>query len=82
MPDEPISEDEVMAEMVEALRDAGVHPAHVDAFVQCGFVVTEMNMHLMTAEQIDQWEDAINLWIAAHPDEEPPQAASGGPVDS
>jgi len=34
------------------------------AFQKCGFMLTEANMHLMTEEQIDEWEDALDEWIA------------------
>jgi len=49
-----------------------VHPAFLYAFERCGFLVTEANLHLMTDEQVEQWEAAVDEWCAEHPDEAPP----------
>jgi hypothetical protein len=54
-----------------------MHPAYIYAFQKCGFLLTKENMHLFSDEDIQAWEDALDEWIAEHPDEERPNGANG-----
>jgi len=57
-----VSEDDVAkvrASIVEAMRAAGVRPALVHAYERTGLIVTQQNRHLMSAADLDEWEDAI-----------------------
>jgi hypothetical protein len=42
----------------------------VAAVRACGFVQTEENVATLTAEQLRQWDDAMEAWFAKHPDAE------------
>jgi hypothetical protein len=48
-----------------------LHPAYAHAVRVCGFMVTEMNQHLMTAEMIDEWEAALESYFEEHPEAPP-----------
>jgi len=57
-----LSDDEVAkvrAATVEALRAAGVRPALIYAYERTGLIVTRENRHLMSAADLDEWDDAI-----------------------
>jgi hypothetical protein len=62
----------VSAEDEPTTHEGLIHPALIAAYERCGFLLTEMNMHLMTPDQIAEWEAAIDDWTAEHPDEDPP----------
>lgn len=57
--------------MTEPVSDqttrTGIHPALIAAFETCGFLVTDENLHLLTEQQVDQWEAAIDQWFTEHP---------------
>jgi hypothetical protein len=48
-----------------------IHPALVHATEVCGFVLTEMNADRFSDEELSQWEDAIDDYMAAHPEAPP-----------
>lgn len=57
-----LSDDEiakVRASTVEAMRAAGVPPALVYAYERTGLIVTRDNRSLLSAADLDEWEDAI-----------------------
>jgi hypothetical protein len=49
----------VRAATVEAMRAAGVPPALVYAYERTGLIVTRENRSLMSAADLDEWDDAI-----------------------
>ena len=59
---------EVTNEVAEAIERAGLHPAHAFAVRQCGFLLTQMNVDTFSDDEIDAWEDALDLWFEMHPD--------------
>ena len=61
---------DVSRTLTDAMEQAGVHPAYVAAVRACGFVHTEENAHTFTAEQLRQWDDAMEAWFANNPDAE------------
>jgi glycosyltransferase involved in cell wall biosynthesis len=71
MAGEPVSAAEITDGMAETLEAAGVHRAYVFAFRQCGFLLTEENVHLFDDEDVAEWECALDRWIEMHPDAEP-----------
>ena len=57
-----LSDDEVAkvrTATVEAMRAAGVRPALIYAYERTGLIVTRENRKLMSAADLDEWEDAI-----------------------
>jgi hypothetical protein len=61
--DQPLLSDvevaKVRAATVEAMRAAGVRPALVYAYERTGLIVTRENRGLLSAADLDEWEDAI-----------------------
>jgi hypothetical protein len=49
----------VRAATIEAMRTAGIRPALIYAYERTGLIVTRENRHLMSAADLDEWEDAI-----------------------
>lgn len=49
----------VQASTIEAMRAANVRPALIYAFERTGLIVTRENRQLMSAADLDEWEDAI-----------------------
>src|SRR4051812_32111235 len=57
-----LSDDEVAkvrAATVEAMRAAGIRPALIYAYERTGLLVTRENRKVMSAADLDEWEDAI-----------------------
>jgi len=54
-----ISEEMLRNEMLKALAAAGVDPAVVYAHNKTGLLVSEENMHLLGAEELAEWQQAI-----------------------
>lgn len=71
-PDEPIFCDmppveHVEAEMVRAMKEAGMDPAFIYAFEKTGgLLVTEQNQHLISEADLDAWETALDEYEALH----------------
>jgi len=49
----------VRAATIEAMRAAGIRPALIYAYERTGLIVTRENRTLMSAADLDEWEDAI-----------------------
>jgi hypothetical protein len=45
-----------------------LHPAHPFAVRQTGFLLTQTNIDTFTDDEIDAWEDTLDLWFDMHPD--------------
>jgi hypothetical protein len=58
---------EVTRTLTDAMERAGVHPAYVHAVRTCGFVLTEENLHTLSAAQVERWEAAVEAWFASNP---------------
>jgi hypothetical protein len=48
------------------MRAAGIRPALVYAFERTGLIVTRENRHLISAADLDEWEDAIAEFKETH----------------
>jgi hypothetical protein len=55
----PLSETAMMAQMRRAVTAAGLDPAIADAYDELGYLLTEMNRHLFSVEDIQAWESAV-----------------------
>lgn len=56
-----LSDDEVAkvrAATIEAMRVTGIRPTLIYAYERTGLIVTRENRHLMSAADLDEWEDA------------------------
>jgi hypothetical protein len=54
-----ISEEILRKEILKALAAAGVDPAAVYAYNKTGLLVSEENMHLLGAEELAEWQQAV-----------------------
>ena len=55
--------------MVEAMKQAGLDPAIVNAFEKTGLLVTEANEHLISDKDRAEWETAVLEYRAKHGEE-------------
>ena len=65
-----LSDDEVAkvrAATIEAMRAAGIRPALIYAYERTGLIVTKENRSLMSAADLDEWEDAIAEYDETRP---------------
>jgi len=46
--------------MIEAMAEVGISQATIFAFKRTGRIVTEMNKHLLTPEELREWNDAVD----------------------
>ena len=59
--------------MVQAMRQAGLHPAMIHAFEKTGLLVTEENQHLLSEKDLAEWEAAIDEYEARPGNDAPPE---------
>ena len=57
--------------MVQAMKQAGLHPAIIYAFEKTGLIVTEQNQHLLSENDLAEWEAAIQEYETRQDEEEP-----------
>ncbi len=70
-PDDPLFPDlphpeHLEAMMVEDLQAAGMDPAFIYAFEKTGLLVTEQNQHLISDEDLAEWDAAIEEYERKH----------------
>ncbi len=56
----PLSEEKYEQIMVEAMAEVGISQAMIFAFKRTGRIVTERNRHLLSVEELREWDNAIN----------------------
>jgi hypothetical protein len=56
----PLSDEKYERMMIEAMTEVGISQAMIFAFKRTGRIVTETNKHLLTAEELREWYDAID----------------------
>ncbi len=56
----PLSEEKYERMMIEAMAEVGISQAMIFAFKRTGRIVTEKNRHLLSAEELQEWDEAIN----------------------
>jgi hypothetical protein len=64
---QPISKaglDEMTGQILSAAGKAGVRPELIYAMKKTGRIVTESNQHLLTDEELQEWQDAIEEYLA------------------
>lgn len=57
---EPVSEAEIDAVMLAALRDAQVRPEFIYAYQKTHRLVTEENAQYLTDEELAEWDAAVD----------------------
>jgi integrase len=55
----PLSEEKYERMMIEAMAEVGISQAMIFAFERTGRIVAEENKHLLTSEELREWNDAI-----------------------
>jgi len=56
----PLSDGKYERMMIEAMAEVGISQAMIFAFKRTGRIVTEMNKHLLTSEELREWNDAVD----------------------
>jgi hypothetical protein len=56
----PLDEDKVRATMMDAMASAGIDPALIYAFRRTGRIISEFNLHLMSPEDLAEWQAALD----------------------
>ena len=62
--EQPVSEEELTAAMLEVFRRAGTPGDIVHAFLKTGRLVTEENKHLLSDEELAEWDAAIEEYYS------------------
>ena len=63
-PISPAGLDEMMGQILSAAGQAGIRPELIYAMRKTGRIVTESNQHLLTDEDLQEWQDAIEEYLA------------------
>ena len=64
---QPVSKaglDEMTGQILSAAGKVGVRPELIYAMKKTGRIVTESNQHLLTDEELQEWQDAIEEYLA------------------
>jgi hypothetical protein len=56
---QPYPEEKFTEEVVESMREAGVDEKLIKAFKKTGLLVTQDNLDLMTPEELEEFEEAL-----------------------
>jgi hypothetical protein len=56
----PLSDEKYERMMIEAMVEVGISQAMIFAFKRTGRIVTEMNKHLLTPEELREWNNAVD----------------------
>jgi hypothetical protein len=56
---QPYPEEKYTEELIEAMRKAGIDERYINAYKKTGLIVTEDNMDLLTPEEIEEFERAM-----------------------
>ena len=56
---QPYPEEKLTEAIIESMREAGVDEKLINAFKKTGLLVTQDNLELMTPEELDEFEEAL-----------------------
>jgi len=56
----PLSDEKYERMVIEAMAEVGISQAMIFAFKRTGRIVTESNKHLLTPEELQEWNDAVD----------------------
>ncbi len=73
-PDDPIFPDmprteHLEAEIVQAMRKSGVHPAAIHAFEKTGLLVADGNRDKFSEADLAEWDAAVEEYLRLHGDQ-------------
>lgn len=63
---QPMIDEAVDRQLLEAMHKAGIHPALIYAYQKTGRIVTQANQKFLSPEDQQAWQDAIDEWYATH----------------
>ena len=63
---QPIDVDKCIDLISVAMESAGFAPEYIYAFKQTGRVLTQENEHLLSAEELAEWDGAIDEYRRSH----------------
>jgi hypothetical protein len=66
-----LDEDSLRESTTQAMRAAGIRPALIYAYERTGLLVTTENRHLISAADLNEWDDAVAEYYELHPSEDP-----------
>jgi len=56
---QPYPEEKYTEELIEAMRKAGIDERYINAYKKTGLIVTEDNMDLLTPEELEEFQKAM-----------------------
>jgi len=56
---QPYPEEKYTEELIEAMRKAGIDEGYINAYKKTGLIVTEENKDLLTPEELEEFERAM-----------------------
>jgi hypothetical protein len=62
-----LNEAELRVNTIAAMKAAGIAPSIIYAYERTGLIVTGENRKLMSAADLDEWEDALAEYDEEHP---------------
>src|SRR5262249_2801524 len=65
----PINDEVLDTALLEAMHQAGVHPAMIYAYQKTGRIVTTENMEHLSADELHEWHEAVDEWYEQHEEE-------------
>jgi hypothetical protein len=60
----PVDEDTLVATVIAAMKASGIDPAKIHAYSRTGMLVTSQNVGQWSAEDLDEWQAAIEEYKA------------------
>jgi hypothetical protein len=60
------------AEFRRAAEKAGIHPSQIYAAEKTGYILTELNRHLMPTAGVEAFEAAVDEWYELHGEDDEP----------
>jgi hypothetical protein len=60
----PLDEDTLVDTVVDAMKAAGIDPAKIHAYRSTGMLVTSENLGQWSAEDLDEWQAAVDEYEA------------------
>ncbi len=60
----PLDDESLVTTVVEAMKAAGIDPAKIHAYRRTGMLVTSENLGQWSAEDLDEWQAALDEYSA------------------
>jgi hypothetical protein len=66
-PEDPKQLLDFQSKVVKIMREDGIAPSLIYAFEKTGILLTEENRHMMPTSQVEEFEAAVEEYLATHP---------------